>query len=661
MIKFIRRNEKQLMALFAVFLMISFVATLGPSKCSNMNVGQQGDYAIGHIGSTPVMRNEVNQAASEWEFLRRYVLAHVTQGPGDPGEWQPLVLANTGIQFFQVFATQIDRNPEVYYLLLHEARQMGLTPQYDLVERQFLSNPQVAILLEDNRRVSWADVPDENRKAMARQSLADFLMITSAFERATGAIKVSEPLARYDAALMTQQIKARVVDFPARDFEAQLTAPTDEQLKKLFDQFADIEAGRPVAQTNPFGFGYRYPNRLKLQYIEIPRAEVRKTVQSARSDYEWDVEASKYYQLHQSEFPTTQPATTQEALSLGPATRAAPTTRPFVEVREQIINLLIEPRVDQRQVQIQSDLNTRLAADYDNWKKAHPGGPTTVPAGSSEFEDFAYVQKVAQDFQNRYKVTLTVASIADGFKTASELQSLPGIGQVSSFGVGVIASAEPLASAENKGVPGLLSLFQPSKAIADASRNLFIFRITAADPAHKPNDLAEVREQVERDWKRQQAFSLAKTEAQKLLDAARGPGLESAADGKKVVTTGEFMLNPSTNLEPYHLTGPAVIDFLRCVRGLTSTLSQPDHPRPISLVELTADEKVAVVEIISAQSMLTPQNVKYAQAQLSAEALQQFRSQTTMEWFGLDSVMERTGYQDDTGRSRRTAKAAVAQ
>ena len=54
-----------------------------------------------------------------------------------------------------------------------------------------------------------------------------------------------------------------------------------------FNKFADVlpadfnTAENKPGGPNPFGFGYKYPDRVKLQYIAVPRELVRQAVRSA--------------------------------------------------------------------------------------------------------------------------------------------------------------------------------------------------------------------------------------------------------------------------------------------------------------------------------------------------------------------------------------------
>jgi hypothetical protein len=405
---------------------------------------------------------------------------------------------------------------------------------------------------------------------------------------------------------------------------------------------------------------------VKLQYLQIPREQVRKAVLASKDEYAWEVEANKYYQRHQNEFPSTQPAatraTTQDAFSLG-STPASPvsaaTTQPFEDVREQVMEkILVEP-VAKLQRQIQNEITAKLAQAFEQHGKsaATTGnattGPTTAPTeGPTGFTSFEFLQNLARDVEQRYQVTLTVAAIQDSFKSEKELEALPGIGQAEPFAQYAITAAEPFVPPAEKDKPMVLSLFEPSKPIVDESQNVYVFRITAADPAHKPASLDEVRQQVEQDKRKAQAMELAKSAATKLLEAARAKGLadavaSGAAGDRKLVMTGFYTIGSPGGIPAYNLSADAQATFIRGTYDVVGVLTKNDGTRPLALVELPADSKVSVAEVIAVEQMLTPLDL---QNQIAPELRRGYMQFMLRDWFDFDAVVARLGYVDQTGR-----------
>lgn len=635
MYEFFKRNNKKLMAVFAVVLMVAFLMPNFQRGATAMNP------SVGTLNGKNVLRSQVQQAQYEWEVLGRRLVVQSPGAMGGQGQWQSILRLIP-----PSLAQSVETNPATYFLLQQEARDMGMTAQFGEADR-ILEAPQYAVVNSD-KRILPANQSDEDVHQAARAALANLIMVLNAHGRAMSVIKVSEPLLKHEISLRLQQIKVRLVDFPAKDFQDKVPAATTEQLQAHFEKYAKLDPGGPESETNLFGYGYKYPNRVKIQYLSIPRDEVRKVIKATKTDYDWEVEAQRYYISHQSEFPTTAPApTTQDSLVLLP-TPAQPTTQPFEKVRGDIVTRIVEPLVDRLQLQIQSDITSRLSQDYQKYEAARPPttGPASAPSGAA-LESFEYLQKLAADMQTRHKVTLTIVSVADSFKTAGQLNELKDIGKLPNFGELAVASAEPFVNESDRKNPVVLSLFEPSRATSDDDKNVFVYRLTGTEATHAPASLDEVKTKVEEDWKRAQAYDLAKQDAQKLLDSAKAPGLDVvAADKMKYI--GPFSANTFMPIDGYKLSTRAQQTFVSEAYKLMSVVNIADGPRPITLIGMPGDEKLAVVELVQIESSLTPETAALAQSLFAGQIMQQYEQGLATGWFNPNSIFERLHYKDLT-------------
>lgn len=656
MYKFFRENQKRLLAFFGVILMIAFVM---PSTMTNRQ--DNSDRAQGKIGDAKVMMNDIRIAEDEWGFLARNVAYQQSDPSTGRLEWLPITAL-----FPQDLSQTMQERPETYYLLQYEAKKMGFVPRFDDAEKA-LADGQVAFREADGRYIAAANLNDRARPEAARVYLGNALMVRDAFIRASRSIKLSEPLVKHQIAQRSQQIKVRVAEFLTKDYEAAVGTPTAEQLQKQFDQYADVLDDAGPTDINPFGFGYKYPNRVKLQYIAIPRAEVRKTIKALKSDYQWLVDANTYYYKNQAEFiTTTAPSTQPDAgLSLGPVVvKPTPTTKPFESVKEEVLARVIEPLVDRLAGQIQNDLVAWMNRDFDEWQKKNPNGPSTAPSAAattgpaSDFESFAYLQKLAQDVLKRHNVTITVASITDSFKSAKELNALPGIGQTEQFGEYAVILAQPFQAAADKDRAGVLKLFKSSPLRTDAEGNRYFFRLTATDASHKPASIDAVKEQVELDWKKNQAIELAKADAQKLLEAAKTTELEKAAGDRKVIQTGEFPASVPV-VDNYSLTSRGTRRFITKSYEMLEALAGKTSNRPVTLIDLPTDGRVVVAELVFVDSAINPATEELLAQYLSSEMQQQLQSQMSRSWFNGEAVAERVGYVDLTRTPAKPVQAAA--
>src|SRR5205814_5369852 len=116
--------------------------------------------------------------------------------------------------------------------------------------------------------------------------------------------------------------------------------------------------------------------------------------------------------------------------------------------------------------------------------------PAPMTAYGVPFDNYDYLQKLAADIQKQYNVLPTVASIADTFKSDKELQALPGIGQARSFAAYATMFVEPFLPEAQRHTPNVLAILQPSQVLPDDRGNNYIFRVTAADPSHKPASMS---------------------------------------------------------------------------------------------------------------------------------------------------------------------------
>src|SRR5439155_16654028 len=116
-----------------------------------------------------------------------------------------------------------------------------------------------------------ATITSEPTRSHLRNAIAHLLLIEAGIERASSPIKVSVPMVRHAIAENLQRLNLKLVEFPAADYVAKVPPPTTQQLDEQFKKFANADAVLVDTKTNPHGFSYRFPDRVKLQYITVPR------------------------------------------------------------------------------------------------------------------------------------------------------------------------------------------------------------------------------------------------------------------------------------------------------------------------------------------------------------------------------------------------------
>src|SRR5213076_412034 len=107
----LRKNNKKIMAVIGVFLMIAFVSDY--KLRGRASGGRSGSDVIGKIGNDAIHSVEYENARAEWELVKRMNFAMPQQ---------PMMIAFAARRMVaQIEAT-------TYLLLLREARKMDIMP-----------------------------------------------------------------------------------------------------------------------------------------------------------------------------------------------------------------------------------------------------------------------------------------------------------------------------------------------------------------------------------------------------------------------------------------------------------------------------------------------------------------------------------------------------
>jgi len=174
----------------------------------------------------------------------------------------------------------------------------------------------------------------------------------------------------------------------------------------------------------------------------------------------------------------------------------------------------------------------------------------------------------------------------------------------------------------------------------------FFFRLTALDPSH-PAPLADVRDQVVKDLQTQQAWDMAKKDADQFLTDARQSGMltarnQSVRAPSPMVTTGLFMLGHDANTEDfiprYGVSGDSgMLIKQAAVQALTDKAAGKP---PIEEVPLPDQQKVAIIELT--QSFPTWSNDQdKIDEEYSDLGLQELPLLLQAEWAKYDDLLAR--------------------
>ena len=334
-----------------------------------------------------------------------------------------------------------------------------------------------------------------------------------------GGGRVSKPLVAHYLMQQSAQVSGHMMVVGSGAYLKKVAAPSDAQVKKLYQQYKGDLAGT----SKPYGFGYRIPNRVKLDYLVVPMAAVRKTIEIP------ELKVMRYYRDHHDQFTetATAPASSQ------PTTKVKPYNAVRSEIRDQIKQQEAQQRSEQMVKLARSLMLNALkqAGTKDGYRQLPP-----------HFQRMS-MKAVAAQVAQRFGVKPEVFEDTHQWVPVAKINDLPVLGDAElGTGENAYSAAEYIASArelkpsnDNPLVARRLQVDVPSDPMSTGDAEV-VFRLTAAEPTREPKNLAEVRRQVEHDARMLEAYHQVQAERGSLVQLAKTKGLEAAAASVGVST-----------------------------------------------------------------------------------------------------------------------------
>jgi len=440
-------------------------------------------------------------------------------------------IAAAEIQLVQSISPQLGQNLPAdelrWLLLIEEARKNGL----------YVSRAQAKGEI-DNMISNGVPIGQILQRAGANEDL-----LTQAMQHAIMILQLtnmildpgvpSEPRLAHTAQAIRAQAKVDLVGIDADQMLKELSGdPSEQQVKDLYDKYKTERRGN----SEPYGFGYYLPRRVKLEYISVPLSRVTESIEVD------EVEAQKFYAKHPERYMKQSSSDSGDnALQLNEQSGPLP----YRQVRDRVIDELTRQLAREKQNRIVKQIVARLSEHQRHLTRNDKGYYEL----SDDYTPLSF-ERISKDIQAEHNVLPDVVRIENRWLSLQDVSKLEGFGNagfdLAGQRVGVapyIASTRELNPAPNNPLTAMnLQTDIASRPVTDNDGNEYIFRLLAAEPAREPKSLDEVREQVVADAKRLEAYQLLKERAQKLLDRAQSDGLSAMAKSfeSSVTTVGPF-------------------------------------------------------------------------------------------------------------------------
>lgn len=519
-----------------------------------------------------------------------------------------------------------------WLLLIREARQHGLYAS-PAEARGFIDQLQDSMQIDPRAAAQQVGVSEE----LMLQALQHFLMVSDLQEMIFSAGRPSEPRLAHFVRDMQSTASADVAVIDAEHLLDSVDGPSEADIQAHFEEYRD---DRP-SESEPYGFGYFLPRRVKLEYLAVPLSRVEANIEIEESDaYGFYIDNPQLYLPEDAEGEG-------EPLE-------------YREVRQRVHEDLLEQEARRTQDEIVSWVAARLSQEE---RRLEPGerGYRDVP---EDYQPLSF-DELASRVQERWGVLPDVVRVEDDWLTREEVIGLEGFGSAYLEASGreyavqtYVFSVPEVEPAETNPLLALgLQVGVASRPVRDDTGDRYVFRVTAAEPPREPRDLDEVRDDVVRDLKRLRAYEMLQQQAQELRLRAVEDGLEALA--KSYDTTVRelegFRGRDFLEMQPPNLPGvgrsPEFVDAVfaaaQQAREEAGSIEDANVDQTTLTVGLDNQQAVAVARVRAYQP------VDQRTYQLMRQQMASFVQRATMAQLeleqhplSLEAVKQRVGFVD---------------
>ncbi|MFI4911412.1 MAG: hypothetical protein ACIAQZ_07070 [Sedimentisphaeraceae bacterium JB056] len=433
-VKWLRKNNQKIMVWVVVVIMITFVggfslrqllSSRGPSK-----------KAIASIDGEKINALDRMEAISELEILRDMGAGQVLASQSLPGRLiaqlifpdsgsasmldaqlkyaamqGQLTLDNDAVQAF--FEANKGDAPIYWILLNKEAQDLGCAVSSEKAMEVYKNIASVITRGQGQASTIVANLSSQHKvpQEVIIEIFAKLLSVTAYIDSTIKAENVTLPEIASQIGYSTEKINSTYVEFRANNYTKGIEEVPQEMINKQFEEYKNYFAG-DITENNPYGFGYKIPDRVKLEYVILKLDDVETLIQQPTEE-----EMENHYTRNKSNF-------TEEVKKdpSNPDSETETRIKSYAEVRDQIKSQLVEQRTNARAELIMNDIKAEVGKKLlDKDTESMTGEQIKQFAG-----DYSEAAKNASA-----KSGITVYSGSTGFLSRKELRSDRNLGRLS--------------------------------------------------------------------------------------------------------------------------------------------------------------------------------------------------------------------------------------
>jgi hypothetical protein len=255
------------------------------------------------------------------------------------------------------FARSNQEGPLYWILLLHESDKAGVAAsRQDAIDvlranpTMFTPDGDASALVE--RVSSQLNISQQD----IMEIFSRLLSIVSYVKTVTSNTNVTIPQLESQAGFAGAKLNAEYVRFGAEDFIDDDEQISEDVLQQQFEKYADVAQGS-YTQDNPYGFGYRLPERVKLEYLLVSMSDVESVVAEPTDD-----EMEEYYDINKSNFIDDETMQNRDEAD----SPEGPVYKPYASVASEIRRMITEQRKNEITAEIISEAQKLLSEKIQN-------------------------------------------------------------------------------------------------------------------------------------------------------------------------------------------------------------------------------------------------------------------------------------------------------
>ena len=582
LVKWLRKNNKKVMAVVVVVIMLGFVGGTYLQQLGRRRAVQHE--TVAHFADNRKITNfDLAMARQELEILKILRADDILRSIGVPlFRMRDLRAILLGELLFS--------ERRVSPALIRYIKQIVRANQYRISDKQIndiyrrsMGSDVYWLLLRNEAQLAGVRVPNEDSgKQLARvmpqlfngatysqvigsivkrqgipekQILATFSKLLAVLQYAQmicAGEDITSSQIMHNSSWENETIDVEFVKFDSAVFAETQDEPMHQEISAHFDKYRKFLAGA-VSDQNPYGFGYKLPDRVRLEYIAVKLDDISKVVTAPTQQ-----EAEEYYQKRREQFTVSVPSDPND-----PNSPLIEQTRSYAEVAGIISNQLLQNKINSRAERILQEARTHTEAGLQD---------TDTELENFSAEQFRQMvgdyETAAKQLSSKYKIKVYTGQT--GLLSAADIQTdkhlavlyLKGY-EFNPVGLAQIVFAVDELQASELGPfdapkPRLYENIGPLRDITGqvtgqtAGQIMAVVRLLEAEKASEPEsidqtfskssfkfdedqqqpteDIYSVREKVVEDLKRLAAMDTAKSKAEEFITLAAEDGWEAATE-----------------------------------------------------------------------------------------------------------------------------------